>query len=174
MQFALALHDKIQTRVAGQPVVDAYIHPRLPYTVQVLGGKFAGTSLVYLLHFEQKICHAHHYIGSTNDLERRLKEHRRTHPHYVWHGKQYRRYQTFFHALLQEYSCDYLHTHLVELMRQARRDNGVPLLMAINRAGISWQVAHVWQADRNFERYLKARKHASRFCPICQGVHSPF
>jgi hypothetical protein len=47
-------------------------------------------------------------------------------------------------------------------------------LMAINRAKIPWHVAAVWQADRQFEQYLKRQKHSSRFCPICQGEEVPF
>lgn len=35
--------------------------------------------------------------------------------------------------------------------------------------GITWQVAKVWDANRTFERKLKNRKGASRFCPICKG-----
>lgn len=31
---------------------------------------------VYLLHFEQRLYHAGHYIGSARDLERRLQQHR--------------------------------------------------------------------------------------------------
>jgi predicted GIY-YIG superfamily endonuclease len=30
---------------------------------------------VYLLHFDRPLAHARHYIGSTDDLERRLHEH---------------------------------------------------------------------------------------------------
>lgn len=32
--------------------------------------------MVYLIHFEQKYKHAGHYLGYTNNLERRMKEHR--------------------------------------------------------------------------------------------------
>ena len=32
--------------------------------------------MVYLLHFDRKLCHAGHYLGSTNDLESRLQCHR--------------------------------------------------------------------------------------------------
>jgi predicted GIY-YIG superfamily endonuclease len=30
---------------------------------------------VYLLHFDRPLAHARHYLGSTDDLERRLHEH---------------------------------------------------------------------------------------------------
>ena len=174
MQFTLNLQYEVQPRIAGQLIVSSFLHERLPYTVQVLGGKFAGESLVYLLHFESLYQHTRHYIGSTNDLERRLQEHRRKHPNFVYQGKQYRRYSTMLKALAQDYSAQELETQKFDLLRQARRDHGVPLLMAINRAKIPWQVAQVWQADRGFEFYLKRRKHASRFCPICQRVSTPF
>ena len=174
MQLALNLDYDIQLRIAGQPIVAEYLHERLPYTVQVLGGKFAGESLVYLLHFDQPYQHARHYIGSTMDLERRLPEHRRKHPCFHYQGKRYRRYSTILNAFAQEYSAEELETQKFELLRQARRDHGVPLLMAINRAGIPWQIVQVWQADRRFEYYLKRQKHASRFCPVCNGTESPF
>jgi hypothetical protein len=31
---------------------------------------------VYLLHFNEPCCHARHYLGSTDDLDNRLQEHR--------------------------------------------------------------------------------------------------
>lgn len=31
---------------------------------------------VYLIHFHSKLHHAQHYLGWTNDLERRVQEHR--------------------------------------------------------------------------------------------------
>lgn len=31
---------------------------------------------VYLLHYDEKIAHAQHYIGFTDDLDRRIREHR--------------------------------------------------------------------------------------------------
>ena len=174
MQLALNLNYETRERIAGQPIEASYLHGRLPYTVQVIGGKYAGESLVYLIHFSWPLQHSRHYVGSTTDLERRLKEHRRKHPHYFWEGKHYRRYHTLIHALLQKYSPEYLQAHQFELLHQARRDHGVPILMAVNRACIEWQIVQVWQADRSFEFYLKRRKHASRFCPICQNIHNPF
>ena len=32
---------------------------------------------VYLLHFDQRLCHAQHYLGSTDNLENRLACHRK-------------------------------------------------------------------------------------------------
>ena len=108
------------------------------------------------------------------DLERRLLEHRRKHPCFTYQGRRYRRYSTMLKALAQEYDEQELEQRKFDLLRQARRDHGVPILMAVNRAGIAWQVAQVWQADRSFEFYLKRRKHASRFCPVCNGKATPF
>ena len=33
------------------------------------------TNIVYLLHFENKLAHAQHYIGSTINLRRRIRDH---------------------------------------------------------------------------------------------------
>lgn len=35
------------------------------------------TSIIYILHFSGNLSHARHYLGSTNDLESRVTEHRR-------------------------------------------------------------------------------------------------
>lgn len=171
LPLPLLLQIEAQPTIVGQPIVSSYLHDRLPYTVQVLGGKFAGESLIYLIHFDQMYQHTRHYIGSTNDLERRFKEHQRKHPCFTYQGRRYRRYSTIMKALAQDYSAQELDQRMFELLRQARRDHGVLLLMAVNRAGVSWQIAQVWQADRSFEFFLKRRKHASRFCPVCNGTH---
>lgn len=173
-QLALDFQYDIQPRIAGHPIEGSYLHERLPYTVQIIGGKFAGDSLVYLLHFEQPYQHTRHYIGSTNDLERRIQEHQRKHPCFTYQGKRYRRYSTVMKAFAQDYNEQELVERKFDLLRQARRDHGVSLLMAINRAGIPWQIMQVWQADRRFEYYLKRQKHASRFCPVCNGKETPF
>ena len=174
MQLALDFEIETRERIAGQPIEASYLHDRLPYTVQVIGGKFAGESLIYLIHFDQPYQYTRHYIGSTNDLERRIREHQRKHPSFSYQGKHYRRYSTMLRALAQNYSAQELDQQKFDLLRQARTDHGVSILMAVNRAGIPWQIAQVWQADRQFEYYLKRRKHASRFCPICQNIEEPF
>lgn len=46
---------------------------------------------------------------------------------------------------------------------------GARLMAVINEAGITFQVARVWEgANRRFERKLKRRKNAPRLCPICK------
>ena len=32
--------------------------------------------MVYLLHFDEPLCHAKHYIGYTDDLDKRMETHR--------------------------------------------------------------------------------------------------
>jgi len=46
---------------------------------------------------------------------------------------------------------------------------GARILAAANENGIKWHVVEVWpNEDRYFERQLKNRKGASRFCPVCR------
>jgi len=78
---------------------------------------------VYLLHFKKKLHHAGHYLGSTDYLEVRLKEHQSGH--------------------------------------------GAKLPKAVVEAGISWDLARVWEGDRFLERQLKRQKNAPRLCPFC-------
>ncbi len=35
--------------------------------------------------------------------------------------------------------------------------------------GIEWKLARTWQGDRAFERWLKRKHGAARFCPVCAG-----
>jgi len=39
--------------------------------------------------------------------------------------------------------------------------------------GISFQIAAIWPGDRSYERQLKNKKSAPRFCPICRKAHDP-
>jgi predicted GIY-YIG superfamily endonuclease len=53
--------------------------------------------------------------------------------------------------------------------------HGARLLEVVTAAGISWQVAATWPGTtRAFERTLKNRHGASRFCPLCppRGSHA--
>lgn len=79
---------------------------------------------VYLIHFHHKLNHAGHYVGYTDNIEKRM-------------------------------SCH-------------QNGNGSKLMKAISVAGISWEVARIWQnVDRNFERSLKNRKNTPKLCPVC-------
>src|SRR5215475_673104 len=44
---------------------------------------------------------------------------------------------------------------------------GARLTAVVRAAGIGWQLARTWTADRCFERRLKRRHGAARYCPIC-------
>lgn len=50
---------------------------------------------------------------------------------------------------------------------------GARLTAVVRAAGIGWQLARTWTADRGFERRLKNRHGASRYCPICQQSQPP-
>lgn len=59
---------------------------------------------------------------------------------------------------------------LDERIEEHRSGNGAHLISVISAAGIGFTVARVWRdAERGFERKLKARGGASRICPICRG-----
>lgn len=49
---------------------------------------------------------------------------------------------------------------------------GSPLIKAALAAGSSCEIVRLWhQVDRHFERKLKNRKSAPRFCPVCKAKH---
>lgn len=63
-----------------------------------------------------------------------------------------------------------------ERIARHRAGNGARLIQVIQQAGITWRLAKIWEhAPRQFERALKARKGAHRFCPVClsqsEGAH---
>lgn len=61
-------------------------------------------------------------------------------------------------------------TDLKERIARHKAGNGSAMMTAVKKAGIDFVVAQVWNdVDRHFERSLKNRKHASRFCPICKN-----
>ncbi|TLN00391.1 endonuclease [bacterium] len=59
---------------------------------------------------------------------------------------------------------------LEQRLERHKSGDGARILRAITKAGIEFEVARTWEdGDRNFERWLKNQKKASRFCPICQA-----
>lgn len=84
---------------------------------------------------------ARHYIGSTDNLDRRIKQQRQAKPRLRKDGKPRKRGQA-----------------------------GARLVAAWNSAGIAWRVARVWKGGRELERALKARKKAAQLCPYCNGT----
>jgi len=63
-------------------------------------------------------------------------------------------------------ACD-----LAARLESHRKGLGSKLMAAVAQAGISWSCVRVWvNVPRSFERELKSKKHAQRFCPVCQGL----
>ena len=55
-------------------------------------------------------------------------------------------------------------------IEQHRKCCGARLMEVVTRAGITWQLARVWEgADRNYERKLHRFHGANKLCPICKG-----
>lgn len=50
-----------------------------------------------------------------------------------------------------------------------RNGTGARLMQVLKAAGIGFSIAHVWpDQDKTFERKLKNRGSAKRFCPCCK------
>lgn len=151
------------------------------------------TCKVYVLHFARPIYRAQHYIGSTEDLDRRVQQHQRVWPLYridaktltllegrvpehmlaeleTMSGKNYRRKHTFLEAIHHRIGVDCFD---IAFLTAARKHISNGLVMRANQLKISWHVARVWKANREFETYLKRQKNARRYCPICQGESPP-
>lgn len=196
VQMTLPIRIETHPPILGLPIVRTIIHDQT--LVEVVDGELAGSSYVYIIHLFGKVSHAQHYIGSTNNLAARLKQHRRKWPRYqltaadiemlyqatirdedyaaisALQNKVYRRKQTFLSAAakcLGHHLSDY---DKVILLSLARKHTSNGLLMAANQRGIDWTVARVFQADRQLEFALKSQKHISRHCPICQCHDLPF
>jgi hypothetical protein len=55
-------------------------------------------------------------------------------------------------------------------IQQAGTWRAARIMQAVRGQGISFTVALTWPGTgRDFERALKARKNARRFCPVCRG-----
>jgi hypothetical protein len=50
---------------------------------------------------------------------------------------------------------------------------GAKLMLAVRRAGITWQLARTWPGDRARERQLKRQGGAARRCPLCGVTPRP-
>jgi hypothetical protein len=186
--------DARRVRVLGAPVVHTVWHDDAHVNVEVLGAPYAGDTSVYIVHMYTPIAHARHYIGSTDDLARRMKEHQRTWPLYqltddafddlaaimplpilgelrsIW-GRRYRRKHTFLKAV---HDCIEFDAFDVALLKAARRHRSNGLLMTANQQQIAWGVARCFRAVRSFEFTLKHQKNIRRLCPVCQGHDLPF
>lgn len=151
------------------------------------------TCQVYVLHFSRKIYGAQHYVGSTEDLDRRVKEHQKKWPVYRLDeaalnaladrvpdqileeldsmvGNTYRRKHTFLDALHYRIGVECFD---IEFLHAAKRHTSNGLVMRANQLDISWCVARTWNANRDFEMYLKRQKNTRRYCPVCQQTDAP-
>jgi hypothetical protein len=154
----------------------------------------SSTTTVYLIHFDRKVKHAQHYIGSTIDLDRRLQEHQRKWPKYALTdkdlerlanagilsaanlervltlcGRTFRRKTTFRAALVRYCDRSLAAADVLGIMKIARKHRSNGLIMTANQLGVPWRLAMTWRANREFEHLLKRGKHAQRLCPICCG-----
>jgi hypothetical protein len=55
-----------------------------------------------------------------------------------------------------------------ERIAEQTAGQGAAIVRAVQAKGIGFVVAATWPGTRGLERQLKNRKHASRFCPVCQ------
>lgn len=62
--------------------------------------------------------------------------------------------------------------HLPSRALAHMRGQGARLTQVAVERGIGFVIAQTWSGDRNFERQLKNRKNAPRFCPICKAHHT--
>ena len=60
-------------------------------------------------------------------------------------------------------------TNLDRRLAQHRAGTGARLLEVIDQAGITWELARVWDGGRDLERHLKNWHKARQLCPICRA-----
>jgi predicted GIY-YIG superfamily endonuclease len=60
---------------------------------------------------------------------------------------------------------------LAERLQRHANGNGARLIQVIQDAGISWKLARTYEdVDQGFEKRMKKRGGASRYCPICMNT----
>ena len=57
---------------------------------------------------------------------------------------------------------------LIKRIERHKAGRGARLIEVITAAGISFEVARIWEGDRKEERRLKRMKMMPRLCPICR------
>jgi hypothetical protein len=62
---------------------------------------------------------------------------------------------------------------LARRLAQHGTEHGARLMLAVARAGISWQLARTWPGGAARERQLKAQGGAARRCPLCGVIPRP-
>ncbi len=103
------------------------------------------TSRTYLIHADRPHGHAQHYIGSTDDLDERIKQHQAT----TW--------ERFAAPIMVD----------GHPKNGATTGPGATLMGVFNAYGISWQVVRTWKGGRKVERALKNQRHHRLLCPVC-------
>ena len=105
------------------------------------------TQGVYIIHAEQKVAHAQHYVGWSEDVEARFEKHLKS----KWI------------PLEAPIVIDDTHKICGKL-----KGRGCRLLAFMNYKGIRYQIAKVFVGrDRNFEKKLKDTNNTPIYCPIC-------
>lgn len=192
MQLSLNIQIETRETILGAPIINTYLKEirGQHFTVEVVGGRFAGSSYVYILWLDRPISRVQGYCGSTDDPSARFKQHERTWPLYrltkqdidtltlnyqVSHDitrlqdRPFRRKHTFLNAC-QPFGN--VHTLQFVLLNAAKKHTSNGIIMAANQRGIGWRVARLFQADRSLEFALKRRKQSlARFLP---AVDVPF
>lgn len=151
------------------------------------------TCTVYLLHAARPVFNSQHYLGSTEDLARRLNEHARVWPLYRFdddtfnalaevlsdpileelaglYGTTFRRKHTALTAIHRQIGWE---TFDLDILRAAKRHTSNGLVMTWNQRQIPWLVARTWKANRAFEMFLKRQHNLRRYCPVCHDTIPP-
>jgi predicted GIY-YIG superfamily endonuclease len=58
--------------------------------------------------------------------------------------------------------------HVERRIQQHQSGHSVPLMDAVNAAGIPWMLAAILDGDKATEKRLRLRKNTPRFCPQCR------
>ncbi len=65
----------------------------------------------------------------------------------------------------------YAENDVEQRLEKHKSGQGARLLQVITEKGIGFKLAKTWNnASRSFERALKNKKNAPRFCPICKSI----
>lgn len=198
-QISLPIRIDETKTILHAPIVEEYFDEAVRQVIEVVGCRFAGSDFVYLIHLDSPLHRVQHYLGSTNNLLRRKHEHGRKYPTFRFSDqfysnalkcgidptvldaleplrqKTFRRYHTIESALRRQLGESQALRWKFCVMGAARQHTTNGIIMAANRADISWRMVRVFRADRSLERALKKHKLSFRhICPACQGNEMPF
>ena len=79
-QISLPIRIDETKTILHAPIVEEYFDEAVRQVIEVVGGRFAGSDFVYLIHLDSPLHRVQHYLGSTNTLLRRKHEHGRKYP----------------------------------------------------------------------------------------------